>query len=158
MIKPTRPGYSPGWYGIDLLGFFTISLTAPRRALRGTYMLVAIPIGLGMGTFMSVNNTVMMSAVPGHLRGFAAGMLETTCPGRPHVGRTAGKQHYDRVAGVTLTAQNRPDALYSGFSGRLYGRGLYRAHRSGRGLCARGPQVASVQARRTGTAGRQHEA
>ena len=68
----------PGWHGPDLLGLLsTLSLTAPVLTFA-SYMLVAIPIGLGMVTFMSVNNAVIMSAVPGNLRGFASAMLETT--------------------------------------------------------------------------------
>jgi MFS family permease len=66
--------------GLICLGFFTLSLTAPVLTFA-TYMLIAIPIGVGMGIFMSVNNTVIMSSVPSSLRGFASGMLETTRQG-----------------------------------------------------------------------------
>jgi EmrB/QacA subfamily drug resistance transporter len=63
--------------GLICLGFFSLSLTASGLTFA-SYMLISIPIGIGMGTYMSVNNTVIMSAVPGNLRGFASGMLETT--------------------------------------------------------------------------------
>ena len=37
-----------------------------------TYILNAIPINAGMSTFMSVNNMVLISAVPGNVCGFAS--------------------------------------------------------------------------------------
>jgi MFS family permease len=80
-----------------------------------TYMLVAMPIGLGMGTFMSVNNTVIMSAVPGNLRGFASGMLETTRQGGHMLAVPLVSSIMTGVAGVTLTAQADPTLYIRGF-------------------------------------------
>jgi MFS family permease len=100
--------------GLICLGFFTLSLAAPTLTF-GAYMLVAVPIGVGMGIFMSVNNTVIMGAVPGHLRGFASGMLETT--------RQAGHMFavplvsgiMTSVTGAALTAQTDPTLYVQGF-------------------------------------------
>ena len=100
----------PVGMGMICLGFFTLSLTAPVLTFA-TYMMVAIPIGLGMGTFMSVNNTVIMSAVPGDLRGFASGMLETTRQGGHMFAVPLVSSIMTGVAGATLTAQT-DSALY----------------------------------------------
>jgi MFS family permease len=100
--------------GLICLGFFTLSLTAPALTFT-TYMLVAVPIGLGMGTFMSVNNTVIMSAVPGSLRGFASGMLETTRQGGHMLAVPLVSSIMTGVAGVTLTPQVDPRLYIRGF-------------------------------------------
>ena len=104
----------PVGMGMICLGFFILSLTAPVLTFA-TYMLVAIPIGLGMGTFMSVNNTVIMSAVPGDLRGFASGMLETTRHGGHMVAVPLMSSIMTGVAGTTLTAQADPALYIRGF-------------------------------------------
>jgi MFS family permease len=104
----------PVGMGMICLGFFALSLTAPLLTFT-TYMLVAIPIGLGMGTFMSVNNTVIMSAVPGHLRGFASGMLETTRQGGHMFAVPLVSSIMTAVAGATLTAQTDPALYIRGF-------------------------------------------
>ena len=149
--KPHARWIRPLGMGLICFGFFTLSLTAPVLTFA-TYMLVAIPIGIGMGTFMSVNNTVIMSAVPRStwLRLRHVGNHAT---GWAYVCRPVGERPMTGVAGGALTAQTDPASI-SWVSGGLHGGGLYRAHSPGLGLCARGPQVASVQARRTGTAGR----
>jgi MFS transporter, DHA2 family, methylenomycin A resistance protein len=100
--------------GLICLGFFTLSLTAPVLTF-GTYMLVAVPIGLGMGTFMSVNNTVIMSAVPGTLRGFASGMLETTRQGGHMFAVPLVSGIMTGVTGATLTANTAPALYVQGF-------------------------------------------
>jgi MFS family permease len=100
--------------GLICLGFFTLSLTAPVLTFA-SYMLVSIPIGLGMGTFMSVNNTLIMSAVPDHLRGFASGMLETTRQGGHMLAVPLVSSIMTGVAGVTLTAQADPTLYIRGF-------------------------------------------
>jgi MFS family permease len=100
--------------GMICLGFFTLGLAAPVLTFTG-YMLVAIPIGLGMGTFMSVNNTVIMSAVPSHLRGFASGTLETTRQGGHMFAVPLVSSIMTGVAGVTLTAQADPALYVRGF-------------------------------------------
>jgi hypothetical protein len=104
----------PVGMGMICLGFFILGLTAPVLTFA-TYMLVAIPIGLGMGTFMSVNNTVIMSAVPGNLRGFASGMLETTRQGGHMVAVPLMSSIMTGVAGTTLTAQADPVLYIRGF-------------------------------------------
>jgi MFS transporter, DHA2 family, methylenomycin A resistance protein len=100
--------------GLICLGFFTLSLTAPQLSFV-TYMLVAIPIGVGMGIFMSVNNTVVMSAVPGSLRGFASGMLETTRQGGHMFAVPLVSGIMTGVAGATLTADTDPVLYIRGF-------------------------------------------
>ena len=112
--KTHAPWIRPVGMGLICLGFFTLSLTAPLLTFA-TYMLVAIPIGLGMGTFMSVNNTVIMSAVPGNLRGFASGMLETTRQGGHMLAVPLVSSIMTGVAGVTLTAQADPTLYIRGF-------------------------------------------
>jgi EmrB/QacA subfamily drug resistance transporter len=104
----------PVGMGLICFGFFSLSLTAPVLTFA-TYMLISIPIGIGMGTYMSVNNTVIMSAVPGSLRGFASGMLETT--------RQAGHMFavplvsgiMTGVAGATLTSDTEAAVYIRGF-------------------------------------------
>jgi MFS family permease len=100
----------PVGMGMICLGFFALGLTAPVLTFA-TYMLVAIPIGLGMGTFMAVNNTVIMSAVPASLRGFASGMLETTRQGGHMFAVPLVSSIMTGVAGATLTAHT-DSALY----------------------------------------------
>jgi EmrB/QacA subfamily drug resistance transporter len=104
----------PVGMGIICLGFFTLGLTAPVLTFA-SYMLVAIPIGLGMGLYMSVNNTVIMSAVPSNLRGFASGMLETTRQGGHMFAVPLVSSIMTGVAGVTLTAQADPALYVRGF-------------------------------------------
>jgi EmrB/QacA subfamily drug resistance transporter len=104
----------PVGMGLICLGFFTISLTAPVLTFA-SYMLIAIPIGIGMGTFMSVNNTVIMSAVPGSLRGFASGMLETTRQGGHMFAVPLVSSVMTGVAGATLTADTDPELYIRGF-------------------------------------------
>jgi MFS family permease len=104
----------PVGMGLICLGFFTLSLTAPVLTF-GTYMLVAIPIGLGMGAFMSVNNTVIMSAVPGALRGFASGMLETTRQGGHMFAVPLVSGIMTWVTGASLTAYTAPALYVQGF-------------------------------------------
>jgi MFS family permease len=70
---------------------------------------------IGMGTFMSVNNTVIMGAVPGNLRGFASGMLETTRQGGHLFTVPLVSSIMTGVAGVTLTAQADPALYIRGF-------------------------------------------
>jgi EmrB/QacA subfamily drug resistance transporter len=112
--KTHAPWIRPVGMGLICLGFFTLSLTAPLLTFA-TYMLVAIPVGLGMGTFMSVNNTVIMSAVPGNFRGFASGMLETTRQGGHMLAVPLVSSIMTGVAGVTLTAQADPTFYIRGF-------------------------------------------
>jgi MFS transporter, DHA2 family, methylenomycin A resistance protein len=100
--------------GLICLGFFTIGLTAPGLTFA-TYMLISIPIGIGMGTFMSVNNTVIMSAVPGSLRGFASGMLETTRQGGHMFALPLVSGIMAGVTGTTLTADTEPALYIQGF-------------------------------------------
>jgi MFS family permease len=100
--------------GLICLGFFTLAVAAPVLTF-GSYMLVAVPIGLGMGTFMSVNNTVVMSAVPGNLRGFASGMLETTRQGGHMFAVPLVSSMMTGVAGVALTAHADPGLYIRGF-------------------------------------------
>jgi EmrB/QacA subfamily drug resistance transporter len=104
----------PVGMGLICLGFFTLSLTAPLLTF-GTYMLVAVPIGIGMGMFMSVNNTVIMSSVPADLRGFASGMLETTRQGGHMFAVPLVSVIMSGVAGATLTAQSDPALYIRGF-------------------------------------------
>jgi MFS transporter, DHA2 family, methylenomycin A resistance protein len=104
----------PVGMGLICLGFFSLSLTAPVLTFA-TYMLISVPIGMGMGTFMSVNNTVIMSAVPGSLRGFASGMLETTRQGGHMFAVPLVSGIMTGVAGTTLTADTEPALYIRGF-------------------------------------------
>ena len=100
--------------GLICLGFFSLSLTASVLTFA-TYMVVTIPIGVGMGIFMSVNNTVIMSAVPGNLRGFASGMLETTRQGGHMFAVPLVSGIMTAVTGATLTAQTDAALYVRGF-------------------------------------------
>jgi MFS family permease len=104
----------PVGMGLICFGFFALSLTAPVLTFT-TYMLVAVPIGIGMGTFMSVNNTVIMSAVPSDLRGFASGMLETTRQGGHMLAVPLVSVIMASVAGGALTSQTDPALYVRGF-------------------------------------------
>jgi MFS family permease len=95
-------------------GFFLLGLTAPLLTFT-TYMLIALPIGLGMGIFMAVNNTVIMSAVPAPLRGFASGMLETTRQAGHMFAVPLTSAIMTAVTGATLTAQTSPGLYIQGF-------------------------------------------
>jgi MFS transporter, DHA2 family, methylenomycin A resistance protein len=96
------------------LGFFSLSLMAPGLTFT-TYMLISVPIGIGMGAFMSVNTTVIMSAVPTNLRGFASGMLETTRQGGHMFAVPLVSGIMTGVAGATLTADTEPALYVRGF-------------------------------------------
>ena len=102
--------------GMSLIcgGFFMLSLTAPVLTFT-TYMLIALPIGIGMGIFMSVNNTVIMSSVPASLRGFASGMLETTRQAGHMFAVPLTSGIMTAVTGATLTAQTSPALYIQGF-------------------------------------------
>jgi MFS family permease len=102
--------------GMSLIcgGFFMLSVMAPLLTFP-TYMLIALPIGIGMGIFMSVNNTVIMSAVPAALRGFASGMLETTRQAGHMFAVPLTSGIMTAVTGATLTAQTAPDLYIQGF-------------------------------------------
>jgi hypothetical protein len=100
--------------GLICLGFLTLGLTAPALTFA-TYMLVAIPIGVGIGIFMSVSNTVIMGAVPSSLRGFASGMLETTRQGGHMFAVPLVSVIMTGVTGATLTAQTDPALYIRGF-------------------------------------------
>jgi MFS family permease len=95
-------------------GFFLLSLIAPVLTFT-TYMLVSLPIGIGMGTFMSVNNTVIMSSVPASLRGFASGMLETTRQAGHMFAVPLTSGIMTAVTGATLTTQTAPILYIQGF-------------------------------------------
>lgn len=56
------------------LGFRTLS----QQTTFAQYSLVAIPLGLGMGIFVSPNNSAIMGAVPRAYAGVAGGMLTLT--------------------------------------------------------------------------------
>jgi MFS transporter, DHA2 family, methylenomycin A resistance protein len=104
----------PVGMGLICLGFFSLSLMAPGLTFT-TYMLISVPIGIGMGTFMSVNTTVIMSAVPTNLRGFASGMLETTRQGGHMFAVPLVSGIMTGVAGATLTADTEPALYVRGF-------------------------------------------
>lgn len=70
---------------ILLLGYIAITgLNENTSAL--VYILWYLPIGLGMGIFMSPNNSAVMGSVPRHRLGIASGLLSLTRA----VGQTAG--------------------------------------------------------------------
>jgi MFS transporter, DHA2 family, methylenomycin A resistance protein len=104
----------PGGMSLICVGFFTLGLTAPVLAFI-PYMVIALPIGIGMGIFFSVNNTVIMSAVPMSLRGFASGMLETTRQAGHMFAVPLVSSLMTAVTGATLTVQTAPARYIQGF-------------------------------------------
>jgi EmrB/QacA subfamily drug resistance transporter len=59
---------------LALLGFQTLS----DQTTWWQYVLVAIPLGIGMGTFQSPNNSAIMGAMPREYAGVGAGILSIT--------------------------------------------------------------------------------
>jgi MFS family permease len=73
--------------GLILLVFGYLALTRLNTSSTvGQYLIYLLPVGLGMGTFQSPNNTSIMSAVPRNRLGVASGTLSMTRT----LGQTAG--------------------------------------------------------------------
>jgi EmrB/QacA subfamily drug resistance transporter len=62
---------------ILLVGFVAVSTLSPRTTALG-YVLRFLPIGIGIGTFQSPNNSAVMGAVPRERLGIASGLLAIT--------------------------------------------------------------------------------
>ena len=73
--------------GLILLVLGYLALTRLNTSSTvGQYLIYLLPVGLGMGTFQSPNNTSIMSAVPRNRLGVASGTLSMTRT----LGQTAG--------------------------------------------------------------------
>ncbi|MQF70239.1 MFS transporter [SAR202 cluster bacterium AD-804-J14_MRT_500m] len=94
--------------GILLLGVF--SLHVPFWIIP----LLLLPASIGTAVFNTVNNAVIMNALPQEQRGFASGMIETT----RHVGHTMGATIAASAlglmipAGINLLAREESYAYY----------------------------------------------
>ncbi|MDP2726665.1 MAG: MFS transporter [Dehalococcoidia bacterium] len=62
------------------------------------FVLIAFVLGLGLGLFMTPNNTIIMGALPTSYRGFSAGMLETS----RQLGHSLGVSASSAVLGLVL--------------------------------------------------------
>ncbi len=62
------------------------------------FLLISLVLGLGLGFFMTPNNTIIMGALPATHRGFAAGMLETS----RQLGHSLGVSASSAVLGLVL--------------------------------------------------------
>lgn len=78
--------------GLATMAFFAPTLPYP------SLLLVILLLGLSLGFFLTPNNTIIMSTVPPELRGFAAGMLETS----RQLGHTLGVSFSSAVMSVSL--------------------------------------------------------
>lgn len=70
---------------IILVGYYALSTLDENTSAAG-YLLRFLPIGLGMGTFQSPNNSAIMGAAPRHRLGVVSGLLSVTRT----LGQTAG--------------------------------------------------------------------
>jgi EmrB/QacA subfamily drug resistance transporter len=68
----------PGTLGMAILatGLFLLSRLGPEAPLREVALALAVA-GLGTGTFISPNNSMLMGSAPPHRQGIAAGILAT---------------------------------------------------------------------------------
>jgi EmrB/QacA subfamily drug resistance transporter len=80
----TRPITVVG-LAIVMLGFWTLSTVSPDMTALG-YVVRFLPVGIGLGTFQSPNNSAVMGAVPRERLGVASGLLSIT----RIVGQTTG--------------------------------------------------------------------
>jgi MFS family permease len=86
--RTRSPWIRPAAAGVVALG---LALWAVM-GLRGSYLGLALAgalTGMGSGVLLAVNNTVIMTSLPAHVRGAASGMLETT-------------RHFGHAFGVTI--------------------------------------------------------
>lgn len=63
------------------------------------FLAISLLLGLGLGFFMTPNNTVIMGALPATYRGFASGMLETS----RQLGHSLGVSASSAVLGLVVT-------------------------------------------------------
>jgi EmrB/QacA subfamily drug resistance transporter len=80
----TRPITVVGLAAI-MVGFYTLSTVTVQMTALG-YVLRFLPVGIGLGTFQSPNNSAVMGAVPRERLGVASGLLSIT----RIVGQTTG--------------------------------------------------------------------
>jgi len=80
----TRPITVVG-LAVVMLGFWTLSTVSPDMTALG-YVVRFLPVGIGLGTFQSPNNSAVMGAVPRERLGVASGLLSIT----RIVGQTTG--------------------------------------------------------------------
>lgn len=72
----TRPVSLVG-LALIMIGYLTLSRLSVNSTPRD-YILLLLPVGLGMGVFQSPNNTAIMSAAPRNRLGVASGILSMT--------------------------------------------------------------------------------
>lgn len=78
-------------------GLLLLGMLAADLAYWG-FLLISLLLGLGLGFFMTPNNTAIMGALPATHRGFAAGMLETS----RQLGHSLGVSASSAVLGLVL--------------------------------------------------------
>ncbi len=61
-----------------MLGGFLALTTASTETSTIQYMMLALPIGVGIGIFQTPNNSAVMGSVPQHRLGVTSGMLTIT--------------------------------------------------------------------------------
>jgi len=68
------------WQRAGTMAGIALGLTAMGFAGRSYWLIVTLAtlLGIGMGLFLSSNNTMVVTSLPPDSRGFASGMLETT--------------------------------------------------------------------------------
>ncbi len=95
-------------------GMISLGLFAGDLPYWG-FIFISVMLGVGLGIFMTPNNTVIMGALPSAYRGFAAGMLETS----RQLGHTLGVAASSAVLGlvvvISLPAMGERAAYMQGF-------------------------------------------
>ncbi len=91
----TRPVSIAG-LALIVIGYLALTLLKVDSTV-GQYLLFMLPVGLGMGTFQSPNNTSIMSAVPRNRLGVASGTLSMS--------RTLGQTVGIAVLGAYFVSQ-----------------------------------------------------
>ena len=79
------------------------------------FLVIGLLLGLGLGFFMTPNNTVIMGALPATHRGFAAGMLETSRQLGHSLGVSASSAVLALVLVTTLPVMGERAAYVLGF-------------------------------------------
>lgn len=79
-------------------GLVALGLLSGAMAYWG-FLIVGSFLGLGLGFFMTPNNTIIMGVLPANYRGFAAGMLETS----RQLGHVVGVTASSAVVGAVLS-------------------------------------------------------
>lgn len=95
--------FCPAAMSLVALGLGVMALFAPTLPYLGL-LFISLALGACLGTFQTPNNTVIMGTVPANLRGFAAGMIETS----RQMGHMLGISASSAVMGVVLAGASDP--------------------------------------------------